>query len=70
MKMIAGKLGMTKKLKRAARLAGMTSNRKRDKANWRSSYHSQFKRKSGHRGYPKGQPGEAGFIDRSKSRLP
>lgn len=39
---IQGRMGMTKKLKKAARRQGMQSNRKRDKAGWRSRYHREF----------------------------
>ncbi len=44
---VQGKLGMTKALKKQARLSAMDGNRKRDKARWRSSYHSEFRNVKG-----------------------
>jgi hypothetical protein len=52
---VQGRLGMTKKDKKNAKRDSMASNRKRDKARQRSSYHSQFKREKGKRGIPSGQ---------------
>lgn len=46
---LQGRQGMTKALKKVARLASMTSNRKRDKRNQRASYHREFKNTKGPR---------------------
>lgn len=48
-KTFTGRMGMTKAMKRAARLSSMTSNRKRDKAAQRADYHRQFDHARGQR---------------------
>lgn len=47
MALTKGRQGMTKALKRADRLRGMVTNRKRDKRSQRASYHSQFNKAKG-----------------------
>ncbi len=44
---VQGRQGMTKALKKAARLNGMDSNRKRDKQSWRSAYHNAYRNAPG-----------------------